>query len=298
MNSEKGTLAKVIGAAGDTLTPKSKQIADYVMNNPQNAVFMTTRELAAEVGVSEATVVRFVRQLGYENYSTFIRCLRDHIDTGLTLMERSQISASDIENGNGQLNRVILNEIENLKLLSTHIDPSNAEEIITLLTEAPQLLVLGARLSFAPAYYMGWALTKVRPNISILKGSDRTAIDYITISPAGTIAVIVAMSRYPNELIRIGKYIRRQGIKLILLTDSDACPLIHFSNHHLIAPMMTIPFLGTPTALSCLINYLVHAVAKKRGDALKEHQEKLEQAFWENDILFNLESHSFVSKES
>lgn len=297
MNSEKGTLEKVIDAAGNALTPKSRQIADYVMNNPQNAVFMTTRELAAQVGVSEATVVRFVRQLGYKSYSTFIRRLRDHVDTGLTLMERSRISASDIQQGNGQLNRVILKEIENLKLLSTRVDPVKAEEIITLLTEAPQLLIMGARLSYAPAYYMGWALTKVRPNVSIFKGSDRTTIDYLTIAPEGSVAVIFAMSRYPNELIRIGKYIRRREMKLILLTDSDACPLIQFSNHHLIAPMMTIPFLGTPTTLSCLVNYLVHAVAERRGDALRDHQEKLEQAYWENDILFNLDSHSFISKE-
>jgi hypothetical protein len=36
-----------------------------------------------------------------------------------------------------------------------------------------------------------------------------------------------------------------------------------------------------------LINYLVHTLAADMGAELKKHQEKLEQAYLENDILFN-----------
>jgi hypothetical protein len=54
---------------------------------PSQAVFLKTRELAASCGVSEATVVRFVAQLGYGGYSDFIQELREVVDTELTLLE-------------------------------------------------------------------------------------------------------------------------------------------------------------------------------------------------------------------
>lgn len=85
----------------------------------------------------------------------------------------------------------------------------------------------------------------------------------------------------------MGKLVNRRKLKLILLTDSPSCPLVQFSDHVLIAPSKTIPFLGNPAALVSLINYLVHTLAADMGKGLKKHQEKLEQAYLENDILFN-----------
>ena len=85
----------------------------------------------------------------------------------------------------------------------------------------------------------------------------------------------------------MGKLVKRHKLKMVLLTDSSSCPLVQFSDHVLIAPLKTIPFLGSPTALISLINYLVHTLATDMGEKLKPHQEKLEQAYLENDILFN-----------
>ena len=283
------SLIKIIDTKSSELTPKAKLLGSYILENPQKAVFMTTRELAATVGTSEATVVRFVRNLGYGSYSLFIKQLREHLDTKLTLMDRSKFLEPESENGNNSFNKIVTQEIEHLKILRKSIDLMEAKKIIDLLDQSEFIYVIGSRLSYAPAFYMGWAMTKIRNNINILKGSDRTAIDRLAIASPESIIVIIATSRYPNELIRIGKMVRRQGQKLILLTDSTACPLIQFSHHSLITPLQEIPFIGSPTGLSCLIKYLVYAVAEQRGDALKEHHEKLEQAYWENDILFNFE---------
>jgi DNA-binding MurR/RpiR family transcriptional regulator len=100
--------------------------------------------------------------------------------------------------------------------------------------------------------------------------------------------VIVATSRYPNELIRLGKLVKRLGQTLVVITDSATCPVLQFADHHLVAVSKHIPYLGSPTPMSCLINYLVHELASRQGEALKVHQAKLEQSYWENDVLFNM----------
>jgi DNA-binding MurR/RpiR family transcriptional regulator len=68
----------------DTLTPKGKVLGSYIIQNPRKAVFMTTKELSEACGVSEATVVRFVGQLGYGGYGEFLQALRDFVDSGMT----------------------------------------------------------------------------------------------------------------------------------------------------------------------------------------------------------------------
>ncbi len=269
------------------LTAKGKQLAEFTLSNPEKAVFMTTRKLATAVNVSEATVVRFVRQLGYASYGLFIEALKKLIDTELTLIDRSRLADSFVRSEDAELERISNQDIENIRAMIKTIDLSEVKTIRKILKEAVAVHIIGSRLSYAPAFYMGWTLAKLRKNVNIFRGSDRTTIDRLIFASPKSAVVVIATSRYPNELIRMGKLVKRQKLKLILLTDSSACPLIQFSDHVLIAPLKTIPFLGNPTSLICLINYLVHSLAADIGDKLKPHQEKLEKAYLENDILFN-----------
>ncbi|MCG6536125.1 MAG: hypothetical protein L7F78_15865 [Syntrophales bacterium LBB04] len=58
---------------------------------------------------------------------------------------------------------------------------------------------------------------------SISSRERQPFIDYLTIAPSDSLAVIIATSRYPNELIRMAKLVRRLGQTLIVITDSHIC---------------------------------------------------------------------------
>lgn len=287
MNKKPISLNKIINTHYSKLTSKGKILAEFVSSNPDKAVFMTTRKLAAAVGVSEATVVRFVRQLNLPSYAVFIKALRDLIDNELTLIERSRLANHVVHSDDADLERITNQDIENIKAMSKNIDLSEVKKIKKILKKSETVYIIGSRLSYTPAYYMGWTLSKIRKNVTIFKGSDRTIIDRLIFASQKSAVVIIATSRYPNELIKIGKLVKRYKLKMILLTDSSSCPLVQFSDHTLIAQLKTIPFLGNPASLISLINYLVHTLAADMGEKLKDHQEKLEQAYLENDILFN-----------
>ena len=248
---------------------------------------MTVAELAKGCGVSEATVVRFVGQLGYEGYSDFQQSLREFVDTELTLLDRVDLKEMQAP-GAERFGRVVSREIDNLRQLFEQADVNQMERVVSQLCSSPQVFVIGSRLSYTLAYYMGWTLTKIRSGIQIFKGSDRTTIDWLTIAPADTLVVVIALSRYPNELIRLAKLTKRLAQRLVVLTDSTACPIILEADESLVAPSPHIPLFGTTTALSCLINYLVMELASRYGDELTKHQERLEQSYWENDVLFSM----------
>ncbi len=287
MGNKATSLTKVINTRYPELTSKGKVLAEFILSNPEKAVFMTTRKLAFAVGISEATVVRFVRHLGYASYALFLDALRELIDTQLTLIDRSKLADSVVRSDDKELERIANQDIENIRAMIKNMDLSEVRRVRKILKESKAVHIIGSRLSYAPAYYMGWTLAKTRRNVNILSGSDSTTIDRLIFASKKSAVVVIATSRYPNELIRMGKLAKRQKLKLILLTDSSSCPLIQFSDHVLITPLKTIPFLGSPTSLMSLINYLVHTLAADMGNGLKEHQEKLEQAYLENDILFN-----------
>ena len=270
-----------------SLTPKGRIIGKYIMQHPRKAVFMTTRELSETCNVSEATVVRFVSQLGYGGYGEFLQALRDYVDTGLTLQDRVDLPGMKAP-GPNRFHRVVFDEMNNLKQFYETIDMDIMEAFVEALAASPWVYVIGSRLSYTFAYYMGWSLTKVRKGVHILNGSDSTAIDWLTNAPDDTLVVIIATSRYPNELIKLAKVVRRLGHRLLVIADSALCPLTQFAHLSLVAPTKNIPFIGSPTTISCIINYLVQELASGDGERLEMHQNTLEQVYRENDVLFNL----------
>jgi DNA-binding MurR/RpiR family transcriptional regulator len=287
MTTPSGFLQAIIHEKYDSLTSKGRRLADFVLSSPDKAVFMTTRQLAAAVDTSEATVVRFVRYLGFSNYAVFINTLRDLIDRELTLVERGRMSHLVAGSEDAELDRLINQDIRSIRAMHKNIDAAVAQAVRSTLKSAPAVHVMGSRLSYSAAHYMGWTLSKIRPAVFILNGSDRTSMDQLIFAPPGSAVVIIATSRYPNELVRLGKIPRRQGLCQILITDSTSCPLVQFSDHVLITPQKSIPFLGTPVSMISLIHYLLHTLATDMGESLKQHQEKLDQAYLENDIWFN-----------
>lgn len=286
-NKTSQTVMETIITQLDSLTPKGKTLGQFIIQNPRQAVFMTTKELSAACKVSEATVVRFVSQLGYGGYSDFLQALRDIVDTGLTLPDRIDLPGPALP-GTELLHRVLLEEMTNIKQIYESLDLKVLASFVGHLADSSSVYVIGSRLSFTFAYYLGWSLYKVRSDVHILKGSDSTSIDVLTHAAPDSLVIIIATSRYPNELIRLGKVVRRLGLTLLVMADSALCPLIQFAHQSLIVPSKSIPFIGHPTAISCMINYLVIALARQRGTDLKKHQERLEQLYIENDILFDL----------
>ncbi|MEJ2158499.1 MAG: MurR/RpiR family transcriptional regulator [Desulfobacteraceae bacterium] len=274
----------------DTLTPKGKILGNYIIQNPRKAVFMTTKELSEACGVSEATVVRFVGQLGYSGYGEFLQALRDFVDSGLTLTDRVDLPGMRGP-GTDLLHRVVFEEMNNLRQFYETIDMKMLDRIVDQIHNSPAVYAIGSRVSYTFAYYLGWSLTKVRKGVNILKGSDSTAIDWLTNAPEKSLVVVITTSRYPNELIRMGKVARRLGHNLLVITDNSLCPVIPFAHLSLVVPSRSIALISYPTTISCIINYLVLELVNRHHPQLKEHQEKLEQIYMENDILFNIHEH-------
>ena len=209
------------------LTPKARLIGDYILNNPRKVIFMTTKELARAARVSEATVIRFVNQLGYKGYGDFLQELRDVIDTELTLIDRAGLTDMKAPESE-RFRKVVFSEIDNLKQLHESLDLDKVNRAVELLHAGSAVYVVGSRLSYTFAYYLGWSLTKIRTKVHIMRGSDSTCIDFLTIAPAESLVVIFATTRYPNELIRLGKLVKRLNQTLLVITDGALCPLIPF----------------------------------------------------------------------
>lgn len=270
------------------LTPKSKALSNYVLENIRRAAMLTIKELATNCGVSNATVVRFVTQLGFGGYIEFQQMVRDCANTEMNLLERMEMSHMGSP-GAKKMHQIVSNEMDNLKALFNSMNYEQVDECLNMINKASKIYIIGSRHSYTFSYYMGWSLKNILNNVSILKGSDSATIDWLTTGQIeNSLVIVIATTRYPNELIKIGKLARLQGFQLLAISDSNACPIIEFAHLSLVAPSKHIPFIGGLSAIGCLINFITQELARINKADIKDQQSSLERVYLENDIFFNL----------
>lgn len=272
-----------------TLTGKGKIINSFVLEHPRKVVFMTIKELSRATGVSEATVVRFVRTLGFAGYNDFLHDLRDVVDTDSPMLERMHLSAPETDMGS-RLQTVVGEGIQNLQHFYKQVDISVLEKVVDHIEHSQDVFVIGSRLSYMPAYNLGWILTKIRRGVHILKGSDSTSFDWLANAQDNSLVIIFSTTRYPNELIRLGRTVKRLDQTLIVFADSSLCPILSFADLSLVTPSKNIPLFGDLTIFNALIRFITLELVNRSGPAFTEYQERLEQIYLENDTFFNLRS--------
>ena len=79
------------------LTKTQRIIAEYVLDNASEACFMTSTEIALKLGVSESSVIRFSRTIGFDGFMDFQKALRkDYQDKVLSISSSITIPSQRI----------------------------------------------------------------------------------------------------------------------------------------------------------------------------------------------------------
>ena len=126
------------------------------------------------------------------------KALRDFVDTDLTLLDRKHLSGLKGPDAD-RLHRVVLEETDNLQYFYEIADMEALGAAVSAMKESEHIYVVGSRLSYTFAYYLGWSLTKIRQNVRILKVSDSTAIDWLTI-PQEKLRTVTAGAVYHDGI--------------------------------------------------------------------------------------------------
>jgi len=72
------------------LSKSFNKLADFILDYYVDAAFLTATELAHELNIDTATVIRFAQHLGYDGYPNLLRDIRTHVRTDLGVGSRDK----------------------------------------------------------------------------------------------------------------------------------------------------------------------------------------------------------------
>jgi len=62
------SILKILGAKLESMTQADREIAQFIIENPERMLNLSSAQLAEETGRSQSSVVKFSQKLGYEGY--------------------------------------------------------------------------------------------------------------------------------------------------------------------------------------------------------------------------------------
>lgn len=285
MNEQRNTdLLKIIQEKQNTFSKGQKQISSFILAHYDKAAYMTAAKLGALVGVSESTVVRFANELGFAGYPELQHSLQEMIRSKLTTIQRIEITNDRIGESD-LLEKVLNSDIEKIKHTLEEIDRTSFENAVDDLIGAQMIYIIGMRSSSSLASFMYHYLNLVFPHVRLVRTTSGSEIfeQLLRINDKDVI-IGISFPRYSKRIINALGYAKKQGAKVISITDSAASPIAANADDLLLAKSDMASFVDSLVAPLSIINALIVAIGRKKQDEIAETFGKLERIWDEYDV--------------
>ncbi len=267
-----GGIFQQLRTAKNNLPSQQRVICEWILNNYQQAAFLTAEEIAKETETSIATVLRIASSLGYKNFTAIKEELKRVLySASIPPLDRLRDTFADKEQVN-ILDQVIEENIQNLKSLRSRHLSDTFPRAVELISSARRIYIIGLRSTKGLATYFHALLHQFLPDIFLVdsSGTDNMLDVMMDMSKNDILVALMAGSpHYTKRTIGAVKFAWENGIPTVLITNSLSSPAAPMATELLLCPQNTSHY--STVSLMTVIDALVVEIGRqKKADATRK----------------------------
>lgn len=254
-----------------SLGPAEQRLGELIADFPGELASYNASELAKLAGVSNATVTRFVRRLGYGSYEE----ARVHARAEFTTGSRSYIAPASDDPATG-LGAFVTQDSRNLELTMAGIEAPQIDALAARLLASRKIWVIGFRAAAAFAAYLQWQLTQVSGQVVAIPGAGQTMGEHLASFHPDDTAIFFALRRRVAATDTMIAEILGRGTPLALITD-EGVPPQRGPEWHLRCETRSPGPLFSHVAVMGLCNVLVNRTIALAAASGRQHLRQIER---------------------
>ena len=212
-----------------SLTKTQKMIAKYILDNYSDACFMTSTEIAQELGVSESSVIRFSRSLGFSGFMDFQKELRKDyqdkvlsISSAVTVPSQRVAHRTKLETHNDSIERHFKNATNNLEMVFKTNSMMSFEKAADIILSTKRKYIAATRGNTCLCDYFSLYLKQMVPHVVMTNTTSLTPIDHMCSITKEDCLVLFSFPRYSSVDKVTAEIARAAGAQIIIITDKPS----------------------------------------------------------------------------
>ncbi len=270
-----GVLIRLRGLFPSLKTALQK-VANVILEQPEMAVYASVNEVAAAAGVSEATVMRFCRILGFKGFQDFKIALAREM---VAPLERVQEEVEE-DTAAAVVRKVFQNNIAALQDTLEVLDPEAMAVAVQAMLQARRIAIIGVAGSQPMVQY--GANRFFRLGLDVHCYTDALLMMMAaTLLTQDDVLLTISQSGATREILEAVKVARQSGAKVIAITNNSLSPLARSSDAVLITAAretrLTSETVASRLCQMAIIDALFALIYRAQPEQAKESLEKIEK---------------------
>lgn len=278
-------LIKVIQNNYYKFSKGQKIIAQFIIEHYDKAAFMTAAKIGQTVDVSESTVVRFASALGFDGFPELQKSLQVMIKNKLTTVQRISLD-KDQDDSEEFIKKVLKNEIHSLRNYLDDLDESQLQKAAELIFNARKIYILGMRVSYTLALYLGFYLDVILENVKILNFGSNSLFEQMIRITEDDLFIIISYPRYSKQSLDAASFAKERNAKILAITDTESSPFYPLSDVALLGKSNMVSFIDSLVTPLAVINSLILTVGMREKDDIVKYFDLLEDV-WDKYSIYN-----------
>ncbi len=259
------------------LTKSEKRIADYIRKNQEESAFLAAGDLAARLGLSEATIVRFTRSLGFNSYQAMRVVLQEAFRRRVTHSARLRSRLDDLREAGDIFEKVTVTEIDYLTQALQTVDREALRQAVTFMTRRQRIFVFGPGPSISLVHLLNLRLTRFGKQIIPLTLTGREVLEPLLLMNDSDLLFAIAFFDVNPTLQIVLDTANEKKCPVILLTDTLGSIIGDKADVVLAARRGPVSAFHSLVVPMTIVNTLLLEIANKNLDTVTSKLDRLDQ---------------------
>jgi DNA-binding MurR/RpiR family transcriptional regulator len=269
------------------LLPRAqRKLLEFILAHEEESVFLRIGDLARRGKVSQATVTRLSRALGFKGFPEFQKELQRLFRNKLTTTSRLQKTVEKVASQRDVLRKVLQTDIENIAGTLRETSLPEFRRFVRCLDSATRIVIVGLRSIHSLAVFMAVALEFLRREVWLVQPGIGDMWDRMIGLKKGDVVLGISFPRYTKETVELLHWAKTQGVTTLAITDSPISPLAQHADHVLTARYHMDSFIESFTAPLSLINAIVTALGIQDRTRTLASLRKLEEVWKRQNVYY------------
>lgn len=252
------------------LTKTQRRIAEYVLDHYADACFMTSTEIAAKLGVSESSIIRFSRSLGFHGFMDFQKSLRKDyqdkvfsISSSITVPAQRVAKRAKLDSNSDYIRRHFKNAAQNLEAVFEHNTIETFGEAADRIVNSKRKYIAASRANVCLADYFALYLKHMVPNVETTISNALSPIDHMCNITKEDCLIIFSLPRYSSLDKITAEMAKEAGASIVVVTDKPSSLLAPYASVLLTAPVDSNAFFNSLVGPQFVTEALLDSISHK-----------------------------------